>query len=80
MKHQEKPPRPVSPANRLREKDLSRRKFLQSAGVAGMAAMAIPIAGIAQSVPEVNPTSTEDRMDQVLSRYGSEFGDLTQIR
>jgi len=58
----------------------SRREFLQSAAVAGVAAAALPLASMADSGSGTQEVRRPDPMEEMLSRYGSEFGDLTRIR
>jgi hypothetical protein len=67
-------------------KDVSRRKFLQSAAgagvVAGLATVAIPLSASAAAGP-VNvpaPPRSEHPLETILSRYGSELGHLKQTR
>jgi len=60
--------------------DLSRRKFLHSAAIAGVAAVTLPIAGVARSELAGRKNQPERHMKETLSSYGSEFGDLREIR
>jgi hypothetical protein len=61
--------------------DLSRRRFLHSAAVAGVAAVTLPMAGAAKSGRQAGRKNQPERhMEKVLSGYGSEFGDLRGIR
>lgn len=79
MKDHGTPAGPGSPIDGLARKDLSRRQFLQSAAVAGVVAATVPIAGIAQSEPAERQSRMESPEEKILSRYGSEFGDLNRI-
>ena len=79
MKTKETQADPGLPGLQKHNKDLSRRKFLQTAVAAGTVAATIPIAGIAQSGSAEQGSQTEDPMETILKRYGSEFGRLNQI-
>ncbi len=65
-------------------KDVSRRKFLQTAAgagvVAGMAVVAIPLSASAEARPFEAPSRTEHPLEAILSRYGSELGHLKRAR
>jgi len=76
MKHRKMQAQSDSPRTQAPEKNLSRRKFLQTAAIAGMAAAAVPAAGNAQTRPAVRPSNTEHPLENILNRYGSEFGNV----
>jgi nitrous oxide reductase len=76
MKQPQKPSNPGAAA----KKDLSRRKFLHSAAVAGAAAVTLPFAGNAQSATQAGQAHADDPMASALTRYGSELGNLKLIR
>jgi len=69
-------------------KDVSRRKFLQTAAgagvVASMAAVAIPLSASAEARAEVGPAQAASRpehpLETILGRYGSELGHLKRTR
>ncbi len=79
MKQKEIQPESVLQIIKPDGNDLSRRKFLHTAAVAGMAAVTVPLAGMAQSGQAKKESRAVDPMEKILSRYGSEFGDLKQI-
>lgn len=59
----------------------SRREFLQSAVAGASLAAALPAAAVAAPTQEPRLNSAaQDPLEQALRRYGSEFGDITQIR
>lgn len=58
----------------------SRRKFLQAAAAAGAVAATVPISVMAQAHPDKPRSRPADAIETVLTRYGSEFGNLKQIR
>ena len=64
--------------------DVSRRKFLKTAAsagmVAGIATAAIPISSMAELAPVMKRSRPEDPLEKILSRYGSELGDLNRTR
>lgn len=60
--------------------DLTRRKFLHSAAIAGAAVVTLPIAGVARSERAGRKNQPDGHMEKVLGSYGSEFGDLRGIR
>ena len=70
-----------SPIHQSQNEDQSRRKFLQTAIAVGAVVATTPITGIAQTrQSENNPElGVEDPMEKILSRYGSEFGNLNRI-
>ena len=63
------------------EKSLSRRRFL-GAAVAGSAAISATsaLADIAASRPGIEPQAPRDPLEQFVEKYGSEFGDMRQVR
>ena len=78
MKTKEMQAVPASSQNEKTHEDLSRRKFLQTAVVAGTVAATIPIAGIAQTGSAERSSKQNDPLETILRRYGSEFGRLNQ--
>lgn len=58
----------------------SRRDFLRSTMVGASLAAALPAAATAQPVQARRKPGPQDPLAQALSRYGSEFGDITEIR
>jgi len=80
MKHQEIHPSPGSHSIAPPDNDVSRRNFLKSAAIAGVAAVSLPIAATARSGPAERRVRHPDPVAQALSRYGSEFGDLSLDR
>jgi hypothetical protein len=64
--------------------DVSRRKFLQTAASAGMVAglvtSAIPMASMAEATPVSDRSRSEDPLEKILSRYGSELGEVNRTR
>lgn len=80
MKDPDLKPESLKPATGSSNKDLTRRKFLHSAAIAGVAVATLPIAGAAKAGPAGLKNQPESSMEKVLSGYGSEFGDLRSIR
>jgi nitrous oxide reductase len=68
------------------KREVSRRKFLQTAAsagvVAGMATVAMPIAANADTQATAGPAEgrarPEDPLEKILSRYGSELGQVNR--
>jgi hypothetical protein len=64
--------------------DVSRRKFLETAAsagvVAGMVTVAMPISAIAEAGPAKERSRPEDPLEKILSRYGSELGNVNRTR
>ncbi len=60
---------------------LSRRRFLKSA-VAGGTAIAAPASLTGAAAPDQNTATgqTNDPLEDVLQRYGSEFGDIRRVK
>ena len=60
--------------------DVSRRTFITTAAgagvVAGMATVAMPIAAMAEAAPVTGRSRPEHPLERILSRYGSELGDV----
>ena len=79
MKTKEIQAGPGLPVPQKHQKELSRRKFLQTAVAAGTVAATIPIAGIAQTGSAEQSSEPEEPVETILKRYGSEFGRLNQI-
>ena len=77
MKKNAKLPRPASSA--LEKNEPSRRKFLQSAAVAGVAVVTMPISGIAQAGQQKNQSGPGSPIEEILKRYGSELGHVNEI-
>ncbi len=66
------------------KKEVSRRKFLQTAAGAGvmasMAAVAIPLTASAEAERTQAASRPEHPLETILSRYGSELGHLKRAR
>jgi hypothetical protein len=60
------------------EERLSRRQMLQIA-VAGSIAASVSVVGTARAGRAHRGTGVEDPLEEILSRYGSEFGNLNRI-
>jgi hypothetical protein len=62
--------------------DVSRRTFITTAAgagvVAGMATVAMPMAAMAEAAPVTGRSRQEDPLEKILSRYGSELGNVNR--
>jgi len=62
--------------------DVSRREFITSAAgagvVAGMATVAMPMVAMAETAPVSGRSRQENPLEKILSRYGSELGNVTR--
>lgn len=79
MKPKDTQPGSGLPVQPNQNEDLSRRKFLQTTIVVGAVVATAPITGIAQIRQSESSPGPEDPMEKLLSRYGSELGDLKRI-
>ena len=79
MKRKETRADPCSPTRDLHEKNLSRRNFLQTTIAAATVAATVPIAGIAQTDGKEPSSNLKDPLEEILNRYGSEFGELNRV-
>jgi hypothetical protein len=62
--------------------DVSRRTFITTAAgagvVAGMATVAMPMASMAEAPPVTGRSRQQDRLEEILNRYGSELGNVNR--
>lgn len=79
MEYKENQPELAAPVDASLNQDLSRRKFLQTAAAAGMVAATVPITGMALAGQAEHRSRPEDPLENILSRYGSEFGHMNQV-
>jgi len=67
-----------------RNNDVSRRTFITTAAgagvVAGMATVTMPITAMAEAGPAKERPRPVDPLETILSRYGSELGDVNRTR
>ncbi len=78
MRKNEIPSEPGAQDRQERSTAPSRRQFLQAAAI-GAVAVAVPVAGIAETHQADAFLKPEDPMEKALKRYGSELGNLKRI-
>lgn len=65
-----------------RNNDVSRRTFITTAAgagvVAGMATVAMPVASMAEAAPVTGRSRQQHPLEEILSRYGSELGNVNR--